>query len=148
LGAAILIVSTHISDVSGIEVSSTDQAIPQRWAHPHLTSPIARKYRTILRKEATLGPNLDDHYRALAWGCGTSCRYWAVINLSDGAVWVSDMDVCAQPRIDENGDVHWIDAQQESAIVRIYSCPTSKYACSEDSPVLFRSYVWSGDKPV
>lgn len=50
------------------------------------SNPIARRFRTVLRREADQGPNFAGHYRIAVWGCGTSCAEFAVINLNTGQV--------------------------------------------------------------
>jgi hypothetical protein len=50
------------------------------------SNPVARKYRTVLREEISQGPNFAGHYRVAAWGCGSSCTMFAVVNLSTGRV--------------------------------------------------------------
>ena len=58
-------------------------------APPRLSTPRARRYRTILREAAKEGPNFNGHYRVVSWGCGTNCIEWAVIDLAGGDVWMA-----------------------------------------------------------
>jgi hypothetical protein len=63
----------------------TQKAIPV----PRLdlkSNPIAKTYRTVLRRELTEGPNYAGHYRVVVWGCGTSCAMFAVVDLKNGKV--------------------------------------------------------------
>ena len=56
------------------------------------SNPIARMYRTLLRREIERGPNFAGHYRVVVWGCGSSCspvcncefEYWSRHN----AIWI------------------------------------------------------------
>lgn len=48
--------------------------------------PEARTYRTVLRRGAAKGPNFAGHYAVVAWGCGTSCVTFAIVNLKTGNV--------------------------------------------------------------
>ena len=50
------------------------------------SNPIAKTYRTVLRREVIEGPNYAGHYRVAFWGCGTSCAMFAVIDLKTGKV--------------------------------------------------------------
>lgn len=50
------------------------------------SSPIAKRYRTVLRMETAKGPNYDGHYRVAFWGCGASCAMFALVNLKTGRV--------------------------------------------------------------
>jgi hypothetical protein len=50
------------------------------------SNPIARTYRTVLRREIAQGPNFAGHYRVAVWGCGACCSMFAVVNLSAGRV--------------------------------------------------------------
>jgi hypothetical protein len=52
-----------------------------------LTShPLARRYRTKLRRQAVTGPNFAGHYTIAGWGCGASCLQFAVIDSKTGRV--------------------------------------------------------------
>jgi hypothetical protein len=48
--------------------------------------PNARTFRTVLRRGAAEGPNFAGHYAVVAWGCGTSCVTFAIVNLKTGNV--------------------------------------------------------------
>ncbi len=50
------------------------------------SNPIAKRYRTVLRREVGKGSNYAGHYRIAFWGCGTSCAMFAVVNLKTGRV--------------------------------------------------------------
>lgn len=50
------------------------------------SNPLAKTYRTVLRKAMTEGPNYAGYYRVAIWGCGSSCATFAVINLKTGRV--------------------------------------------------------------
>jgi len=50
------------------------------------SNPIAKTFRTVLRKEITKGPNFAGHYRVAFWGCGSSCAMFAVVGLKTGRV--------------------------------------------------------------
>ena len=47
---------------------------------------MARRYKTVLRRGATVGPNFAGHYTIVAWGCGTSCVTLAVVDAGTGSV--------------------------------------------------------------
>jgi hypothetical protein len=64
-------------------------ASPETVENPNLdlkSSPTARMYRTVLRREIARGPNFAGHYRVAVWGCGSSCSMFAVVNLITGRV--------------------------------------------------------------
>src|SRR5262245_16415153 len=44
------------------------------------SNPIAKEFRTVLQQELAKGPNFAGHYRVAAWGCGSSCTMFAVID--------------------------------------------------------------------
>jgi hypothetical protein len=52
----------------------------------HLSSKEAKRYRTVLRREAHEPANFAGHYRMVNLGCGASCAYPAVIDLKTGNV--------------------------------------------------------------
>ncbi|SRR5258708_2448596 len=49
--------------------------------------PMGRKYRTVLKQGALVGPNFAGHYTLVAWGCGTQCQTAAVIDAQTGQVY-------------------------------------------------------------
>jgi hypothetical protein len=54
---------------------------------PDLAShPLARVYKTVLRREATKGPNFAGHYTIVRIGCGTGCARIAVVDAGTGRV--------------------------------------------------------------
>ena len=119
---------------------------PSTKVHLHFDSAVAKRYRTILTKEAALGSNFEDHLRVAVWGCGTSCMYWAVIDLSNGQIWTSPMDACAQPRIDQEGDIHWLDIETDAPLIRTYSCIPRE--CTDDASLMFKTYLWADGRAI
>ncbi len=51
------------------------------------SSAAARRYRTVLRAGAREGPNFAGHYTIIAWGCGSSCTEFAVVDSLTGRVY-------------------------------------------------------------
>ena len=51
---------------------------------PILSSNLARRYKTIISNSMADEPNFAGHYRVVAWGCGTDCRGFAIVNLLSG----------------------------------------------------------------
>ncbi|HEY3767733.1 MAG TPA: hypothetical protein VGN44_03590 [Candidatus Angelobacter sp.] len=47
---------------------------------------IAKRYRTVIRREMSSGANFAGSYRVVIWGCGSSCAQFAVVNLKTGRV--------------------------------------------------------------
>src|SRR5579863_10367620 len=67
--------------------------IPASVSHATLdtqSNPVARTYRTVLRREMSEGANFAGHYRLAVWGCGSSCAMFAVVNLNTGRVITSN----------------------------------------------------------
>jgi hypothetical protein len=52
-----------------------------------LTSPEARRYRTMIRAGARKGPNFAGHYTIVEWGCGAGCAQFEVVDARTGAVY-------------------------------------------------------------
>ncbi len=48
------------------------------------SNPVAKTYRTVIRREMKDGPNFAGQYRVAIWGCGSSCAQFAVVNLKTG----------------------------------------------------------------
>jgi hypothetical protein len=49
--------------------------------------PRARRFRTMLREQEKAGPNFAGHYTIVAWGCGTTCIQFAIIDARTGKVY-------------------------------------------------------------
>ena len=49
------------------------------------SNPIARSYKTALRRGIQSGPNFAGHYALVVWGCGSSCADFAVVDLKNGS---------------------------------------------------------------
>ena len=56
-----------------------------------LTSSGARLFRTRLRQNAKQGVNFAGHYILAAWGCGSDCHSFAIIDAKTGVVYFSDL---------------------------------------------------------
>src|SRR5436309_2072209 len=55
---------------------------------PDLDShPLAKRYRTILRRGAAGEANFAGHFNAIRIGCGSSCAFLAIVNRSTGRVY-------------------------------------------------------------
>ena len=47
---------------------------------PKLTTPEQRRFRTAIRQAAAKGPNFAGHFTIAAWGCGTGCIQFVVVD--------------------------------------------------------------------
>ncbi len=57
-------------------------------AHVDLSShPLARMFRTRLRKGTSEGPNFAGHYALVSWGCGNECQQLLVVDVRTGKVY-------------------------------------------------------------
>jgi len=84
-----VIQSKDLIDSSAPKFEDYAVPAPKRDVHPQLdvaSNPIAKTYRTVLRNEIRKGPNFAGYYRVAAWGCGSSCAMFAVVNLLSGRV--------------------------------------------------------------
>jgi hypothetical protein len=52
--------------------------------------PMARRYRTMLRRGAAGVPNFPGHYAIVGWGCGTWYVQFAAVDLKSGKVTFPD----------------------------------------------------------
>lgn len=111
-----------------------------------LTTPAARRYRTVLRTEAKEGANFNGHYRVAKWGCGTNCVQWAILDLDSGKVWMAPQTLlsCWTPDLPEHDDVtDWFEAHRDSRLLYVHDC-------TSDPPVRVwdrrRVYEWVGGR--
>ena len=109
-------------------------------AAPDLNShPRARRYRTVLRRAASGGPDFAGHYTLARIGCGASCVEIAVIDAVDGAVYF--------PRglrmVQWAGwwhEPHGLDHRLSSRLVKVYGL-----ANREDAPYGVSDLLWTGN---
>jgi len=57
-------------------------------APPIVSSGEARRYRTVIQRDAAAGPNFAGHYTIAAWGCGSTCVGFAVVDARTGIVYL------------------------------------------------------------
>jgi hypothetical protein len=46
-----------------------------------------RRFRTVIRSGATIGPNFAGHYTLVEWGCGTECFQAAIVDAKTGRIY-------------------------------------------------------------
>ena len=49
-----------------------------------------KKYKTVIANDANRGVNFSGHFRVVTWGCGTDCHQFAIINIKDRTVFMSN----------------------------------------------------------
>jgi hypothetical protein len=88
-----IVTSVDLADSKAPAFAAYSVPVSQVSGPPKLdlkSSPTARMYRTVLRREIAQGPNFAGHYRLAVWGCGSSCAMFAVVNLKTGRVIVPE----------------------------------------------------------
>ena len=50
------------------------------------TNPEAELYKTTIKEQVAEGANFAGHYTVAAWGCGTECQGFAVIDATNGEI--------------------------------------------------------------
>ena len=115
---------------------------------PQLVSPMARRYRTMIRDAAAEGPNFNGRYTITQWGCGTNCILWAVINHATGEVWASPKPVSScwvsLATEDEAKTPEWIVARRDSSLIYVHECVRPESGRVFDTRHV---YVWKGSAP-
>jgi hypothetical protein len=84
-----IITTTDLADLKAPAFDAYPSTVFKTISTPRLdvtSNPVAKEYRTVLRREISKGPNFADHYRVVVWGCGSSCAMFAVVNLKTGRV--------------------------------------------------------------
>lgn len=143
---ALLVIASGAADCAEFADYPGEAALQATPARPRLDTAKARRFRTQLREQAALGPNLSGHYRLATWGCGSGCLEWAVVDLSNGSVWMGPTQTCAEPLMDRDGHPRWAESRTDSAVVHRYDCQmTAETACPDESrPYRRHSYRWTG----
>ena len=62
-------------------------------ARPLLNNRLARAYRTVLRDGVAEGPNFAGNATIVTWGCGSSCRRWAIVDDRTGRVYAPPAEI-------------------------------------------------------
>lgn len=50
------------------------------------TNPEAELYKTTIEEQVSEGANFAGHYTVAAWGCGTECQGFAVVDVTNGEI--------------------------------------------------------------
>ena len=59
-----------------------------RPAPAKIVSSKAKLFRSAIRNGASKGPNFAGHYTLVPWGCGSSCRQFAIVDAQNGTVYI------------------------------------------------------------
>lgn len=119
-------------------------------AQPRLTTPFARKFRSVIREQAQKGPNFAGTFAIVQWGCGSSCLQMAIVNEQTGAVYPGPftvLDFGAPHRFADKSDSSQVDSfeplvfRANSRLLVVRGCPEEDQA----NCALFY-YEWSGLK--
>lgn len=91
-------VSGQVPRFEGYRVGAQSQRAPATVA---ISSAEARQFRTKLREGAAKGPNFAGHYTIVAWGCGSSCDDWAIVDAVSGRVtFIDDLRAISGTHVD------------------------------------------------
>lgn len=98
-----------------------------RPAAPILDTPFARKFRTVLRRGASQGPNFAGHFTVVEWGCGGGCRQLAIVDAKSGKVIPMPfatmvLPATAEPVPDETGDSPHEEYRLDSRLLVLVGC--------------------------
>jgi hypothetical protein len=90
-----------------------------------LSTPKARRFRTVLREAAAKGPNFNGHYRVVHWGCGSNCIEWAVVDLVTGQVWFAPDEAAscwALHATEPQAVQDWLEYRVDSSLLYLHQC--------------------------
>jgi hypothetical protein len=73
---------------------------------PILATALDRKHRTAIRQSLANGPNFASHFVIAAWGCGTGCQEFVIIDASTGIVHDPPFDK-VDYHYPQSSDVRW-----------------------------------------
>jgi hypothetical protein len=124
---ALLLSSAAVGRPAESEFAKYPGAAPLvgRPASPQMHLAKARRFRTRLRTEAAEGPDFNGHFRVAAWGCGTNCIEWAIIDLTDGRVWFAPEEAhsCWAPEQPPGLNwPNWIEVRKDSRLLYLHEC--------------------------
>jgi len=99
---------------------------------PMLDSPRARQYKTAIREAAKDGPDFAGHYTIAAWGCGSQCSNFSVIDALTGKVYIPPDDVS----FSLGGPIYRLDS----------TLLVTEQQASSGGPLEVDLYNWNGSK--
>ena len=123
-----------------IDYPTTARDQPLAGSHPplRLTTRTARRYTTVIHHAYNEPPNFAGHLRVAAWGCGTDCRNFAVLDQNTGQAYTL-------PSVDAivgamgNGDER-VDFRLDSRLLIISG------SFNEKPPEGKFYYLWTGQR--
>jgi hypothetical protein len=120
--------------------------LTKRAAKPDVSKQPARQYRTVLRQAAKEGVNFNGHYRVTWWGCGTNCIQWAVIDLTNGHVWMAPQPLTSwwSPEEQPENTPDWMEFHPTSALLYVHEWQGRRRDRTFDTR---RVYVWRNGAP-
>jgi hypothetical protein len=103
------------------------------------SSRLARAYRTRLREGVKAGPNFAGHFTLVAWGCGSSCQEWAIVDARTGRVFDWLVRSTAGAEFYPNSRLLIVDSPKRVAEMFGGSVPADCAVCGTPD-----AYEWSG----
>ena len=96
-------------------------------AAPQTNMNNARRFRTVLRAGAAKGPNFDEHYTLVQWGCGAGCAQFSIVDAKTGSVYDPPFQSVSfgsteQGFVEDSGIRYKLD----SSLLVISGCPDGK----------------------
>jgi len=103
------------------------------------SSKLGKMYRTRLRDGAKKGPNFAGHFTLVAWGCGSSCQEWAIVDARTGQVFDWLLRSTAGAEFYPNSRLVILDSPKLVSEMFGGSIPASCAVCGTPS-----AYEWTG----
>ena len=147
---AAAIVQAQPAKLPSFEEFKATEIFQGQAAQPRLTTPFARKFRSVIREGAQKGPNFAGTFGIVQWGCGSSCVQMAIVNEQTGAVYPGPftvLDFAAPHRFADKSDSSQVDSfeplvfRKDSRLLVVRGCPEE----NQGNCALFY-YEWSGLK--
>ena len=147
---AAALVQAQPAKLPSFEEFKATEAFQGKPALPRLTTPFARKFRSVIREAARKGPNFAGSFAIVQWGCGSSCIQMAIVNEQTGAVYPGPftvLDFGAAHRFADKSDSSQVDSfeplvfRADSRLLVVRGCPEE----NQGNCALFY-YEWSGLK--
>ncbi len=116
-------------------------------ALPKLDLERDRVFRTRIREGAANGPNFAGHYTIAAWGCGSFCVSFALVDAANGTVYAPPFSILGY------GDPQQYEAEDSPSkneanqlVFRLNSRLLVVKGCPEDKSCATYFYEWTGSR--
>lgn len=109
-------------------------------------------YRTRFREQAARGVDFAGHYKVVAWGCGSGCSVWSIVDEQTGRIYhpfpFGVLNVPFMGTVDGR-EYQGVQYQVDSSLLIVDGCPETKDVDDPRTDQCFTMYYrWQNNRLV